>query len=121
MRIFADVHISPITVQRLNELGHDVIRSDSVLPNNAQDSEIAMRAMTDERAVLTQDLGFAAMIALAGATRPSIITLRLSDSRVEVVNRILDAVLPALEEPILAGAIVTIGDERVRIRELPIR
>ena len=121
MRIFADVHISPITVQHLNNIGHDVVRSDSVLPNNAPDSEIAMRTMTDERAVLTQDLGFSAMIALTDATRPSIITLRLSDSRVEVVNRILDAVLPALEEPISAGAIVTVGDERVRIRELPIR
>ena len=120
MRIFADVHISPITVQHLNDLGHDVVRSNSVLPDNAPDNEIAMRAMTDERAVLTQDLGFATMIALARATRPSIITLRLSDSRVETVNHILETVLPALEEPILAGAIVTVEDDRVRIRELPV-
>ena len=120
MRIFADVHISPITVQHLNDIGHDVVRSNSVLPDNAPDSEIAMRAMTDERAVLTQDLGFAAMIALTGATGPSIITLRLSDARVETVNRILEAALPALEEPILGGAIVTVEDNRVRVRELPV-
>ena len=85
MRIFADMHISPLTVQHLTERGHDVVRSNSVLPDNAPDDEIAMRAMTDNRAVLTQDLGFSTMIALSGAIRPSIITLRLSDSRVENV------------------------------------
>ena len=120
MRILADVHISPITVQHLNDLGHDVVRSNSVLPENAPDSEIVVRALIDERAVLAQDLGFAAMIALAGATRPSIITLRLSDSRVETVNRILAAALPALEGRVAAGILATVEDERVRIRELPV-
>ena len=105
MRIVADVHISPIAVQHLNDLGHDVVRSNSVLPDNAPDSEIVVRAMTEERAVLTQDLGFAAMIVLAGATHPSIITLRLSDSRVETVNRVLASTLHGLEERVVAGVI----------------
>ena len=121
MRIFADVHISPITVQHLNELGHDAVRSNSVLPDNALDGEIVVYAASDNRAVLTQDLGFSAMSALSGATSPSIITLRLSDSRIENVNRILESALPALEEAVLSGVIVTIGDERVRIGELTVR
>lgn len=121
MRIVADVRISPITVQHLNELGHDVIRANAVLPGNAPDHEIVAWAAANERVVITQDLGFAGILALTGATRPSIVTLRLSDSRVEAVNRILETVLPGLEEPVVAGAPITVADERVRIRQLPVR
>ena len=120
MRIVADVHISPTTVQHLNELGHDTVRANTVLPGNAPDREIVAWAATNERVVITQDLGFAGIVALSGATRPSIVTLRLSDSRVETVNRILEAVLPRLEEPVTAGVIATVADEQVRIRQLPV-
>lgn len=121
MRIVADVHISPVTVQHLNELGHDTVRANTVLPGNAPDHEIVAWATANDRVVITQDLGFAAVVALSGATRPSIVTLRLSDPRVETVNRILETVLPALEEPVMAGAVITVRDRRVRIRQLPLR
>lgn len=120
MRIVADVHISPITVQHLNELGHDAIRATAVLRSNAPDHEIVAWAAANERVVITQDLGFAGILALTGATHPSIVTLRLSDSRVETVNRILETVLPGLEEPVVAGAVITVGDRQVRIRYLPV-
>ena len=32
MRLLADVHISPRTIQLLNRIGHDVISVQSVLP-----------------------------------------------------------------------------------------
>ncbi len=121
MRIVADVHISPITVQHLNELGHDAIRADAVLLGNAPDHEIVEWAAANERVVVTQDLGFGGIVALSGATRPSIVTLRLSDSRVETVNRILETVLPRLEASVAGGAVITVGDKRVRIRQLPVR
>jgi hypothetical protein len=35
MRILADVHISPRTVQRLRDLGHDVVRVGESLPTTA--------------------------------------------------------------------------------------
>ena len=121
MRIFADVHISPITVQHLTELGHGVVRANSVLPENAPDHEIVAWAVSGERVVLTQDLGFSTIVALSGATQPSIITLRLPDSRVEIVNRTLESALPRLEGLVATGIIATVEDERVRIRQLPVR
>lgn len=120
MRIVADVHISPITVQHLNELGHDAVRANAVLPGDAPDHDIVAWAAANERVVVTQDLGFGSIVALSGATLPSIITLRLSDSRVETVNRVLETVLPRLERSVTTGAVITVGDERVRIRQLPV-
>ena len=45
MRLLADVHISPRTVQFLNRIGHDVIPVQSVLPADAEDETIVLEAI----------------------------------------------------------------------------
>jgi len=57
---------------------------------------------------------------LSGNKAPSVISLRLSSSRIEYVNDVLQKVLPALEQDVLDGAIVSVEDSRVRRRRLPI-
>jgi hypothetical protein len=49
-----------------------------------------------------------------------LISLRLSSSRIEFVNAILERVLPLVERDVAAGAIVTVEDSRIRMRRLPI-
>lgn len=121
MRILADVHIRPATVRHLNGLGHDVIRSSDILPEEAPDQEIIERAVAIGRVILTENLDFTDIIAISGATQPSLITLRLTDAGADNVNRILAYVLPKLEDLVAAGIIATVDDERVRVRTLPIR
>ena len=121
MRILADVHIRPTTVRYLNSLGHEAIRSSDILPEEAPDQEIIERAAASDRVILTEDLDFTDIIAISGATQPSLITLRLTDASADNVNRILAYVLPGLEDLVAAGIIATVGDERVRIRALPVR
>jgi predicted nuclease of predicted toxin-antitoxin system len=122
MRLLADLHISPRTVQFLRSLGHDVVRSSEILPLTADDETIVVRAADEQRVVLTQDLGFSTIVALTvtGSKTPSPITLRLFSSRVEYVNTVLQNVLPTLEADVLSGMIVTIEDNRIRRRALPI-
>jgi predicted nuclease of predicted toxin-antitoxin system len=119
MRLLADIHISPRTVRFLNGLAHDVVRVDSVLPVTASDEEIVAKAVEEGRAVLTQDLDFSDIVALSGKAAPSLVSLRLSDSRVENVNRILELALPTLEGG-KAGFIASVEDSRVRTRPLPL-
>ncbi len=73
-----------------------------------------------DRVILTQDLDFSEIISLSGNTKPSLITLRLSSSRIEFVNTILEKVLPGLESDVRKGVIVTVEDNRIRIRKLPV-
>ena len=120
MRLLADVHISPGTVQFLNAIGHDVITVQSVLPSDALDRDIVETAPQLGRAVVTQDLGFSAILALTGASRPSIVSLRLSDPRVDSVNLRLQQVLPDLQDDVATGIIATVEDDRVRSRRLPL-
>ena len=121
MKILADQHISPRTVEFLKALGHDAVRVSEHLPNNAPDSSILARALTEGRVVLTQDLDFTGLIATSGRDRPSLIILRLGSPHVEHVNEVLQAVLPVVDEAVQAGAIVSVDDQRVRVRPLPIQ
>jgi predicted nuclease of predicted toxin-antitoxin system len=71
--------------------------------------------------VLTQDLDFSAIVALSGRVVPSVISLRLSSSRIEQVNSMLEDVLPGVERDLDDGAIVTVQEGRVRRRRLPVQ
>ena len=114
------MHVSPRTVGFLRALGHDVVRVNEVMPVTSTDEAIVLEALDEERVVLTQDLRFSAILGRAGQRAPSLILLRLSSSRIEFVNTILERVLPLVEQDVAAGAIVTVEDSRIRTRRLPI-
>jgi len=119
MRLLADAHISPRTVEHLRSLGHDVVRVGEVLGPGATDVEIVEEAERDDRVVLTQDLDFSQIVAVSGRTKPSVVSLRLTNVAVGAVNTLLETVIPAIEADVAAGAIVTVEDTRVRVRRLP--
>lgn len=121
LRLIADVHISPLTVAALRSQGYDIVRSTDLLPATAPDSEILEFARANNQIVLTQDLDFSMLIALSGYGKPSLITLRLSSAKPEVVTQRLLVTLPALQQELLEGSAITIDDDSVRIRKLPIR
>jgi len=120
MKLLADVHISPRTVRFLRERGHDAIRVGEVLTANAPDDAIVACATRERRVILTQDLDFSALVALAGGSGPSVVSLRLSSSRVEHVNAVLEHVLPQIEAAVQKGAIIAVEEGRIRRRDLPI-
>ena len=120
MKIKLDENLPDRLVQALAHLGHDV---DTVVHERlAGTNDLTVWNATQDsgRFLITQDLDFSAIVALSGRTAPSVISLRLSSSRVERVNAVLQAVLPGVESAVFTGAIVTVQDARVRVRELPI-
>ena len=121
MRILADQHISPRTVLFLRQLGHDAVRVADRLPRNAADETILALALTEQRVVLTQDLDFTGLVATSGQAGPSLIVLRLGSPGVDRVNETLQTVLQAIEDAVARGAIVSVDDDRVRVRRLPIQ
>jgi predicted nuclease of predicted toxin-antitoxin system len=120
MKLLADLHISPRTVTYLKSLHHDVVRVSDIMPVTSSDEQIVSWAREQGRVILTQDLDFTNIIALSGQTTPSLITLRLSSSRIEYVNERLSRILPEIEIPIDTGLLVTVDDESIRKRTLPV-
>ena len=121
LRFLADVHISPLTVAALKLQGYDILRSTDLLPATAADIDILELARVEGRISITQDLDFSMLIAVGKYNQPSLVTLRLSSAKPDVITQRLLEVLPLLEEELSQGSALTIDDNSVRIRKLPIR
>lgn len=120
LRFVADVHISPLTVTTLRLAGYDIVRVPDILPKASPDSVILEFARIENRIILTQDLDFSVLVALGRYVQPSLITLRLSSARPDFVSQRLLSILPELEQPLIEGCAVTIEDNSIRLRRLPI-
>ncbi len=110
-----------MTVEALRSQGYDIVRTTNLLPATASDAEILELARVEGKVVLTQDLDFSMLVALSNYGLPSLITLRLSSARPDVVAQRLLDVLPTVETELTEGAAITISDDSVRVRKLPIR
>lgn len=120
-RLLADVHISPKTVADLQKQGYEIMRSSEFLSTNAPDINILEFARTENWVVLTQDLDFSMLVALSRYSQPSLITLRLSSAKPDIVTQRLLDVLPQIEGALQEGSAITIQDDSIRIRKLPVR
>lgn len=121
MRFLADAGISSKTVAFLRRNGHDAVHVRELAMQRAGDREVADRARSEGRVLLTFDLDFGAILALGVMDRPSVVIFRLADERADSVNRRLEAVLPEEAEALESGALLLVEDTRYRIRPLPIK
>lgn len=115
-----DIPFAKSTVQLLRSLGHDAIHVIDRLPANAPDREIVALASAERRTIVCFDLDFAAIVATAGAIAQSILTFRTTGRGASFVERTLLELLPQVESDLQKGALVTVDDNSVRIRSLPI-
>lgn len=120
MKFLADMGISPRTVEFLLGLGHEVVHLHAEGLDRWPDAAILEKAAREGRVVLTADLDFGALLAISGATLPSVVIFRLRDMRPTNVNwylrEIVDHHLNALE----AGAVISVDEGHIRVRSLPI-
>ena len=121
MRFLLDEAISPRVVDLLAEAGHDAVHARDVGLTGASDPIVLDRAVQDDRILVTLDTEFGALVAHSQATLPSILLFRGAVTRrPERQAALLVANLDAFADDIAAGAVVVIGDNRVRVRRLPI-
>ena len=121
LKYLADMNLSPITVAALQVDGYDIVRVSSLLRATTADSAILAEARQREMVIITQDLDFSTLLALGGYAKPSLVTLRLSNTEPHIVTQRLRQVLPQLEQHLAEGCAITVDDSAIRIRKLPIR
>lgn len=120
MKFLADMPISPRTIEFLRRKGYHAIRVDKLKMAKATDREIFDYAIKNEMIIITTDLDFGTILAYTKKKKPSIIILRLKNPSPKVINDLLEKGLPNVEEYLRKGAIIVIGEDKIRIRELPI-
>jgi predicted nuclease of predicted toxin-antitoxin system len=79
-------------------------------------------ALGDERMVISSDTDFGELLARTNAASPSVVLFRRQGQRraVELAG-LLEANLTSVVDDLVAGAIVVIDADRVRVRRLPLR
>jgi predicted nuclease of predicted toxin-antitoxin system len=121
MRLVVDVNLSPDWASVLISAGHDVVHWRDIGALDAPDSEIADWAQRNARVVLTHDLDYGTLLAVTGATGPSVIQMRAEDVRPAAMAPILVATIQQLDEECSSAFLATIDPRRHRISLLPLR
>lgn len=104
----------------LTSQGHDTVHAAEVGLHRASDTELVRYARSTARTIITADLDYPRLLALAHAAEPSLILFRGGNwSEADVIDRI-SAVLDVVKERELQQSILVIERDRVRRRRLPI-
>jgi predicted nuclease of predicted toxin-antitoxin system len=120
VKFLVDMPLSPALARWLAARGHDAVHASVLGLDRAADTEILARAAQDECTVVTADLDYPRLLALAGAEGPSLILFRGGHwSEADVVARMQHA-LDRLGESDIARSIIVVDRTRVRRRRLPI-
>lgn len=108
------------TIRWLQTLGHEAkhLRDEGL--QRLPDDEIFAKAGRENRVVLTFDLGFGDIAVAGGKALPSVVIFRLQDQTPENVNRRLEIVLREASPALANGAIISVDEQRYRIRKLPV-
>lgn len=121
MRVLLDANLSPRVASALRASGHQTLHVGEVDLLTATDEAILEWAADHGYAVATADSDFGALLFRRRAARPSVIHLRgVSHRPPETHAALLAENLPALEDAVDAGAVVSLSPTRIRVRELPI-
>ena len=86
----------------------------------SQDTEILERARTEGRVVVTLDADFHALLALSGASMPSVIRLRVEGLKATEYAALVSSVVSQCEQSLLRGCVLSVDGNRVRLRRLPL-
>jgi len=120
VKFLVDMPLSPGLAEWLSDEGHDAVHAVNLGLQRAPDSDIIARARQEARTVVTADLDYPRLLALAQSIEPSLILFRHGNwSEADVVAR-LSQVLAGLSEQDIAQSILVVDRDRVRRRRLPI-
>ena len=105
MKFLVDMPLSPALARWLMKLNHDAVHASDLALSRATDAEIIARAKEDARTIVTADLDYPRLLALAQSSVPSLILFRGGDwSEAEVIAR-LSEVLATLAEAEISQSI----------------
>ena len=120
MKLLLDQGTPRTAAEVLRRAGFDIIHTGEVGMAEALDEEILRRAAAEDRVVVTFDADFHAHLALSRASKPSVIRVRVEGLRAEAFVELLGRVIDRCRGDLDHGALVSVQQTRIRIRQLPI-
>ncbi len=121
MKILIDVNLSPAWVSVLEEAGYTASHWSTIGTSNASDREVLLWAKENGYVLFTHDLDFGAILAVTKAEGPSIIQIRAQDISPDHAKNLFLNILNKFAESLLQGALISVDEEKSRVRLLPLR
>jgi predicted nuclease of predicted toxin-antitoxin system len=105
VKFLVDMPLSPELAVWLRGLGHDALHASDVGLHHASDAAIMQQAKLQERTIVTADLDYPQLLAVARASEPSVILFRDGNWSDSDVKRRLSDTLSVLTERDIAEAL----------------
>jgi predicted nuclease of predicted toxin-antitoxin system len=105
---------------RFRELRYECTHVGEIGMGNAADAEILTWALKKGAVVVTLDADFHTILAVSGASGPSVIRLRMQGVRAAALVELIQQVLAVFGEDLKKGALVTIKARKTTCHSLPI-
>ena len=120
IRILLDQGLPRSTAFYLSEQKWDVLHVGDIGLCKAKDREILECARVNYRTIITLDSDFHTFLAVSNASSPSVVRLRIEGLRAPDLAKLIKTIWPKIEMYLEVGAMITINEKTIRIRELPI-
>ena len=72
MQLLIDANLSPRVAAKLRDAGHDAVHVVDIGLLSASDEAILAHAAASQQAIISADTDFGELLAVSGATRPSV-------------------------------------------------
>lgn len=121
MKFLLDMGISGRAGNWLQDQGYDIVHLSDVGLFDLPDADIITKAIKEDKIILTADMDFGHILAFSKSDTVSVIQFRLSDFTPAALIEKLQLVLEKFSTQMQAGHhIITVEDNKVRVRKLPI-
>lgn len=121
MKFLIDMNLPPEWVNVFEQHGWYAVHWKDIGEPNASDSTIMAWARQHNYVVFTRDLDFGMLLAMTFADGPSVIQVRAKDIMPRSLGNMLMAVLREHQSVIEKGALLTVTEDRTRVRILPFK
>jgi predicted nuclease of predicted toxin-antitoxin system len=120
IRLLLDQGLPRTTALHLKDQGWDVLHVGDIGLSKAKDLELIEYAKENGRVIVTLDSDFHAYLAVNNAEAPSVIRIRREGLKALEMAELIFVVWPKIEMAVRRGAMVTVTEESIRVRTLPI-
>jgi predicted nuclease of predicted toxin-antitoxin system len=120
MRWLLDQGLPRTAAALLREVGLDAVHVGEILMATSKDHEILQLALNESRVSVTFDADFHAMLAISGASKPSIIRIREEGLKASAVFQLIIRLQKQFTEALEKGCLLTATLTQARLRLLPI-
>ena len=121
MKFLLDNDLPVSTSSHLESHSHRAVHVGPIGLAQATDEQILEAARRNTQVVVTLDADFHTLLALAGATSPSVSRIRIEGLKAAAISIIVNTVSRDFKNELIAGAAITVDKRRIRCHMLPLR